>query len=182
MRHPIFVAFLLGILSFGYVAADQPSVDPNSLLPVTDNLVHFPGAYSYQAPAGWSVKLRAIGSSTACDLVGEHDCVAMISVGVIYHNSSLRKFAEFCMDMEKKMAINSDIQMGELEDYSTTSGWVGFKVVETKTTNGHSSQTTFYFFSGHNDDKIEMTTTCHSESLDHYTPIFDEAVKTFTRG
>jgi hypothetical protein len=181
MRNAILLVVLLGIFSIGVVNADQPSVDPNSLLPVTDNLVHFPGFYSYQAPTGWSVKLRAGGNSTACDLVGDHDFVAMISASVIFHNSSLRKFAEFCMAGEKRI-IDEDVQMGELEDYTTPSGWGGLKLVETRTRNGHSSQYTFYFFSGSDDNKIELSTTCHSESLEHYTPIFDEAVKTFTRG
>jgi hypothetical protein len=169
------------MLSWTVAQADPTAGDTNAAPAPADNVVRNPGVYSFQAPTGWRVRMGNTGSATVCDMIGANDCVAMITAWVTPREGSLEDFAQGQMDMEKKMHSKSDVQWGDLHPFTTDSGWQGLMYTETITTNGSVNKQTHYFFLGHDDTKVIFGTSCHGESADHYTPIFDAAAKSLTQ-
>ena len=184
MRFSRLLTPLVGLLFLCNANADSPAVDPGSPA-APDNIARCQsdfGPFSFHAPAGWKIRSLAPGITTACDMRGEHDCVAMISAGFIYKAGPFKEAAQNLLDREKKSTPSATVQVGELQPYTTASGWQGFKAVVTRTYNGQTSQLVHYYFPGPNDDcKVTFSTSCHGEDVDRSTPLFEEAVKSLVQ-
>lgn len=181
MRFSVPMFLLFGILGLIPLGADSTPEDTNSPSATTNNLVRSPRLYSFQAPPGWETKVRDDGSSKACDMVAPNDCAAMIYVLVTQQpDVSIDKMAQRQRDLDKKTHSTSDVQASDPQPFTTDSGWEGLMYTETITYNGRGSQYRYYFFKNH-DARIMLTMSCHSESADHYNPLFDAAVKSLTK-
>jgi hypothetical protein len=121
-----------------------------------------------------------------------NDCVALLSVtvaGPFYFTNrngpSLEKFAQDTLNMDQKMGTvvkaQQSAQIGDLQPYTTASGWEGLKCVMTITTNTGSKQVGYYFFVGHGDTKILVETSCHADQVDRDTPLFESVVKSLVQ-
>jgi hypothetical protein len=167
----------------------QPQAPDNTTssnaVAASDNIAKCPGTFSFHAPEGW--KLASFGgvSVSASDIVG-NDCIAMISGFIEQNDAPLRKYAQDRLDSEKgiytTMNSQEDVQYGDLQPFTTDSGSEGLKCVETHMKNGVVvRKDMYYFFEGHADTKILISTICHMDQLDHDAPLFDDVVRTLVR-
>jgi hypothetical protein len=141
-----------------------------------------PNLFSYQAPAGWTLKsVRGAKYKAACDI--KDDTVkAAIGVEIDTQPGPLDDWCQQSLAKNKKLFSEADMQVGDQKPFETVSGAKGIRVPITLTpltTSSNKIQFIDYFFEGKSDAKIAVTCSCPAESGDHYAPLFDAAIKTF---
>ena len=84
------------------------------------------------------------------------------------------------MNMKTVGARIAGFNVVEQKSFTTASGIRGARVVADDTVRNSNLQQIFYFFAGSSMNKIVVTASSRAGDGDHFAPIFDAAMKTFT--
>ena len=139
-----------------------------------------PGVFSYQAPKGWTVKDTAISKYKVSFDAPKNNFAANINVVVETVPKSLAEYVELNKSQLKSTPIFKNVQIIEEKPFTTTAGIKGIRLVVKDTLGTVDMQQTFYFFEGAADTKLVVTASSLVGDGDHYAPIFDESLKTFS--
>lgn len=139
-----------------------------------------PGAFSYQAPRGWSVKETPVSRyKVSVDKLKNHFS-AHISVVMQVYPGTLAAY----VDVNKRAFAASpafkNFQIVEEKQFTTTAGGIGVRLVATATVQHLDLQQIFYFFEGTGDNKLVVTASSLVGDSAAYAPIFDASLKTFS--
>lgn len=141
--------------------------------------VSIPNLFFYQAPVGWTVQKLPSATYPAATETKNGNVQAMISVEVDHKAGELNEWCHSSLEKNKVQFASYNMNAGELKPFITSSGAKGFRVIFTLTANSNKLAFIDYFFSGSADTKIAITCMCQQPELDHYSPIFETAVKSF---
>lgn len=142
------------------------------------------GLFSYQAPKGWPMQQKTpwskydIPYDQERNLAGKYGANIIVTVG-LYPNSLADAVAA------TKQAMSNDTKFTNLvfvdeQSFLTSAGIKGVRIVAKATEGTMNLEHIAYFFEGSSNNKIEVVCTCLADDIEHYTPIFDASMKTFS--
>ncbi len=141
--------------------------------------VSVPGLFSYQTPPGWTVQKVASATYPAAQEIKNGAVAAMITVEIDHTPGPLDQWLKKSLAKNKVQFASYDFIASAPVPCVTASGVQGFRVITHLTANSRSLYFVAYNFTGSADAKIVVTCNCPAADADHYTPIFDAAMKTF---
>ncbi len=166
-------AFLAGLLSLAFTTMPGHAQD-------LGDSVSQPGVFSYQAPKGWTVKDTAISKYKISFDAPKNNFSANINVVVESYPKSLSEYVELNKTALKTAPVFQNLQIIDEKPFETSSGVKGTRLVVKDTMGKVDMQQIFYFFEGASDAKLVVTASCLVGDGDHYTPLFDASLKTFS--
>ena len=142
--------------------------------------VSAPGVFSYQAPAGWSVKDVAMSKYKVCCDAPKDGVTANINVVVQPYPKSLADYVAFNKEQLKATSALQNVIIVDEKPFTTAGGLAGTRLVITDTVFRTNLEQTFYFFAGNGDAKFVVTASCAVSAAQGYAPTFDASLKTFS--
>jgi hypothetical protein len=165
-----FIAGALGISLSGTISTAQD----------LGETVAEPGVFSYQAPQGWTVKDTAISKHKVCFDTPKNKFAANINVVVDAYPKSLAEYVELNKTTLKNTPLFQNLQVLDQQPFETSAGDKGIRVVVSDSMSRLDLEQVFYFFDGASNSKLVVTASCLVGDADHYLPIFDATLKTFS--
>jgi hypothetical protein len=139
-----------------------------------------PGVFSYQAPKGWTVKDTSFSKYKIALDAPKNKFSANINVVVESYSGTLAKYVDLNKTNLKASPMFQNLQIVEEKPFTATAGATGVRLVITDTVSNTDLQQVFYFLEGAADTKFVVTTTSLVGDGDHYAPLFDASMKTFS--
>jgi hypothetical protein len=165
-------ALLVGLLGLGF------SILPGQAQDLGDTVTQ-PGL-SYQAPKGWAVKDSADSKCKICYDAPKNNYPANIVAMTDSYPKPLADYVDFTKsEMNSTPSLHNAVIIDE-KPFVTAGGLQGTRLVITSTVGQYDVKQFFYFFAGDSDVKYLVTGTCLVADAQHYAPIFDASMKTFS--
>jgi len=146
--------------------------------------ISVPNAFSYQIPTGWTaITLPGTLYPTAVEgpeTSGPGHLKAMISINTDDSPLSLTEWVSKSVARNQTLFAALHAHAGELERFTTATGVPGFRSTVELTARGRPLHYALYFFAGHANMKIAVTCACAATDADHYAPLFEAAMETFS--
>ena len=139
-----------------------------------------PGLFSYQAPKGWTVKDTPISKYKVSFDALQNNFAANINVVVETYSKSLSDYVELNKTQLKATPLFQHVQILDEKPFETSAGVKGTRLVVKDTVGELNLQQIFYIFEGASDTKMVVTASSLVGDGDHYAPIFDGSMKTFS--
>jgi len=142
--------------------------------------VSAPGVFSYQAPAGWTLKDTPMSKYKFSFDTPKNNFAANINVVVQDYPKPLADYVALNKTQIKNIAMLQNVLIVDEKPFTTTAGLQGTRLVITDTVGKSDLEQTFYIFAGDGDTKYVVTASCLVNDAQVYAPIFDASIKTFT--
>jgi hypothetical protein len=142
--------------------------------------VSAPGVFSYEAPAGWTVENSAISKNPIARDAPHNGFAANLNVVIEQYPGTLDDYVAANMKAISATPLFVNFNVVEQKSFTTASGVRGARVVADDKLGKVDMRQTFYFFAGSSMNKIVVTASSRAADGDHFAPIFDAAMKTFT--
>jgi hypothetical protein len=137
------------------------------------------GVFSYQAPAGWSIKDTQMSKYKVCFDTPKNGFAANINVVIQPYPKPLADYVAFNKEQLKNVPMLQNVLIIDEKPFTTAGGLSGTRLVITDTVGKSDLEQTFYIFAGTGDTKYVVTASCLAADAQADAPIFDASAKTF---
>jgi hypothetical protein len=139
-----------------------------------------PGLFSYQAPKGWAIKSLQLSKFPIAADAPRNNFSANINVVVEPAPGSLADYVALNKKLLVATPMFTHFQIVDEQSFETSAGVKGVRLVTNDGLGKEDMQQIFYFFEGSSNNKFVVTGSSLAADGDHYAPVFNASLKTFS--